>query len=692
MRRCLSVLLFISATLRAAPIVPELSGQASSYDLNTQEYVFSGDAQLVYGDAVLAADEIRINKNTMTAAAAGHVVLTHGTQRLLADHLTYRLADGFFQLEHVRVGEYPVYISADSVAGTKVKMTFKNAVFTLHEPNPYTPTVHAETLTYEPGKFLVADNTSIGIGPVRPLILPHLGERLDEQSFLSYFSADAGYRSNLGPYASLGLDLPVVPDLRLGGHLDYYTERGLLFGPSGNYAYTGGDQELTGFFRGGYIDDHGDDTKRGIDILGNQVPHDRGYFEWQHQQNIDDKITLMGDVNYWKDSEVIRDFYPVEFNSVQMPDNFLEADYSGQNYIISAFTRFRPNDFEPVQERLPEIRFDLLPIAVGAGFDERFSASVAVLREKTPLTSPTLNTNRFDTFYELGRPITPTNWFTFTPVAGARLTYYTNASGAKDDYLRTLGEVGFDADLRSSGTWDYKNERWHIDGLRHLFTPKISYRYIPEAEQGQRYIPPIDGDTFSPYLQPLDLGDMRNIDQLHRTDTVRLELDNTLQTRDPQYGSRNLLSLKLAEDFRFSRDPGDESLSQTEAEINATPVNWLQFNALDIVVPQQREQRELDTGFTIHDGEQRSFSFSNSFLHGQIEQYNFQYQERINEVYTVLETFTYDARLRRVNQQTVDLRQNIRNTWIIHYQVSLLNGDARQGHFGLNLEVELLKF
>jgi LPS-assembly protein len=692
MRRCLSVLLLFSATLRAAPIVPELSGQSSTYDLNTQENVITGNAQLVYGDALLTADEIRINRNTFIAVAIGHVTLTHDSQRLLADHLTYRLSDGFFQLEHVRLGEYPVYITADSVAGTKTRMTFKNAVFTLHEPNPYTPTVHADTLVYEPGKLLVSDGNSIGIGPVRPLIVPHLTQQPGEESILSYFSADAGYRSNLGPYASVALNLPVIPDLWLGGHVDYYTERGLLFGPSGKYAYDGGDQELNGFFHGGFINDRGDDAKRGTDILGNQVPHDRSYFEWQHQQNIDDKITLMADVNYWKDSEVIRDFYPDKFAAVQTPDNFVEADYAGQNYILSAFTRFDPNNFEKVQERLPEIDFNLLPTEIGGGVVERFSSSAAILRDNTPPPGPILNSNRFDTFYGLERPIAPTSWFTFTPVTGGRLTYYSNSTGVKENYLRTLGEVGFDAELTSSGTWDYKNDRWQIDGLRHLFTPKISYRYIPEAEKGQPYIPPIDSLTFSPYLQPLDLGDMRNIDQLHRTDTMRLELDNVLQTRDPKYGSRNLFSLNVAEDFLFSRDPGDESLSQTEAEISATPVNWLAFNALEIVVPQQHEQRELDTGFTIKDGEQRSFSFSNSFLHGQIEQYNFQYQERLNEEYTVIETFTYDARLRRANQQEVDLRQNIRNTWAIHYEVALLNGDARQGHFGVNLSIELLKF
>jgi LPS-assembly protein len=694
MRRCLSVLLLFSATLRAAPIVPELSGEVSNYNLNTQETVFTGKAQLVYGDAVLTADEIRINKVTGIATASGHVVLTHGTQRLLADHLTYRLADGFFQVEHVRLGEYPFYVSADSGEGTNTKLTFKNAVFTLREPNPYTPAMHADTLVYEPGKNVSADGNHIGITAVRPIMLPHFSQNLEDQTRIYDVSADGGYRSNLGAYTSLGLQLPLVPDAKLGGSLGYYTDRGFLVGPAGSYAFADADQELNGYFRGGYIDDYGSSTEKGTDILGDPVRNNRGYFEWQHLQNIDDKITLMANLNYWSDSDIVRDFYPDRFNQVQMPDNFFESDYSGQNFVISAFTRFNPNNFEQVQERLPEIRFDLLPITVGGGFDERFSASAAVLHEDPPVTGPALTTNRYDAFYGLGRPIAPSNWFTFTPIAGGRLTYYTNTNdtGGRDDYLRTLGEVGFDAELRTSGTWDYKNDRWQIDGLRHLFTPKISYRYIPEAEQGQPYIPPIDTTTFSPYLQPLDLGDMRNIDQLQRTNTLRVELDNTLQTRDSHYGSRDLLGLNLAEDFRFSRDPGETYLSQTEAEFNVTPVNWLQFNALEIFVPQQGQQSELDTGFIIRDGQQRSFSLSNSFLRGQIEQYNFQYKERLNEVYEIVETLSYDAHLNQFDQQTVELRQNIRDTWLIHYEISLLNGDPRQGHFGLNLAIDLLKF
>ena len=57
-------------------------------------------------------------------------------------------------------------------------------------------------------------------------------------------------------------------------------------------------------------------------------------------------------------------------------DNFLESYYTGDNYVISAFTRFQPNDYHIVQRRLPEIRFDGLPVEAGSGIYHRVNASL----------------------------------------------------------------------------------------------------------------------------------------------------------------------------------------------------------------------------------------------------------------------------------------------------------------------------
>ena len=52
-----------------------------------------------------------------------------------------------------------------------------------------------------------------------------------------------------------------------------------------------------------------------------------------------------------------------------------------------------------------------------------------------------------------------------------------------------------------------------------------------------------------------DLGAVRSIDELQATNTLRVGLDNTLQTRDPVYGSRDLVVLNLASDYHFQHEP-----------------------------------------------------------------------------------------------------------------------------------------
>jgi LPS-assembly protein len=345
-----------------------------------------------------------------------------------------------------------------------------------------------------------------------------------------------------------------------------------------------------------------------------------------------------------------------------------------------------------MQERLPEIRFDLLPSALGGGIYQRFNSSAAVLESDAIGTTPGFRTNRLDAYYGIERPIAPTSWLTFTPVAGARVTYYTNATGGKDTYTRTLGEVGFDAHLLSSGTFDYKNEEWQINGLRHLFEPVLSYRYAPEAGNGRAYIPPIDDRAFSTYLQPLSIGDSRNIDDLTDLNTLRLQFNNTLQTRDATYGSRNLASLNFATDYRFDHASGSKPLSDIYTEFALTPAPWLRFEVFNRFDPHTPNQQELNTAVDLIDQEWWSARISTHYLKNNYEEYDLQYRRRLNEVYDVFGLWRYDALNNRFDEQSYGVWQRLGQSWAVKYEVSFLDGPRRESSFSLNVEVELLKF
>jgi LPS-assembly protein len=678
------------ALLRAAdrPQMVFSSEQPTFYDGRTKEAVGIGNAQLAYGDLLLTADEIRYSTATKIAVAHGHAILTQGARRLLADTITFNLVDGTYHVENLRMGEYPLILTGSSATGDRRNITLNDAKATYSEPGPFVPTLRADKLVYAPDQKLQAQSASVGIGGMRPITFSLFQQNLKEP-LLSYVSLTGGYRASLGAYLESGLHLPVADGFRLGADVGIYTARGLMFGPAASYGNSEGDNTFHGYIRSGFISDHGD---RLTDVLGRPVPRNRGYVEWQHQQQITDTVTVAGQFNYWKDSEILRDFRPKEFFAVQEPDTFLESVYTGNNYFVSAFGRFQPNTFNPVQERLPELRFDLLPIMVGPGLTERFSASLAVLREDPPTGGPTIKSTRLDAFYELSRTFAPQPWLTFTPVAGGRVTYYDQATGGRSTYTRTLGEVGFDAALRTSATYDYKNEAWGIDGLRHLMTPRLLYRYIPEANKGQPYLPAIDRQAFSTYLQPLGLGDMRNVDQLHATNTVRLELDNTLQTRDAVYGSRDLMVFNLAADLHLRRAVGESDVSELHNEFAFMPARWLQLDIYNSFAPQTFTMKEFNSGLTIHDGDQWSVRLSSNFLRHELDDYFIEGRRRINEAYEAIARVRYDFRKRRFNEQFYGIRQNLSNLWIVEYAVTLYDGPRRESRFGFNVQVQAIGF
>lgn len=681
------------------------------------EAIYRDHVEARQGDLLITADELRYRRDEAAAdlKLTGHVIYTKGGIRILADRIVVHRSNGSFEADRVRLGSYPYFIEGRSASGTRNEITVLDARIDYGEPGPFQPAIGATKVVISPGHSVRFEGAQVGIGRIRPLPFPQFDHNLSDP-LLGFVTLTGGYRSSLGAFVDAGLHLPVAPGVRLGGDVGYYTSRGVLVGPSGTYANPTDPDKLRGVFRSGYINDHGD---KKTDVLGRPVPENRAFVEWQHQQNVTDNFSLTAQFKWWRDSEVMRDFRPRLFFPVQQPDTFVEATYAGDNMFVSAFGRFAPNDFEIVQQRTPEIRVDVLPTNIGGGFIERFNGSIAMLKEKPILDINTwfdrffsallagtitsfadgfpseLRSTRMDAYYALTRPIAQGDWLTFTPVVGGRVTHYMNTQigdFSLGQTTRLLGEVGADAEMHLSGTFAYKNEAWGIDGLRHLFTPKIGYRYIPQEGHTKYSIPNIDRQTFSTYLQPLGLGDARNVDDLQASNILRLGFDNTLQTRDPKYGSRDLLTFNVANDFRFKRQPGERTASEIHTEIAAMPTRWLTVGVYNSFAPQDFRLREFNTGITVHDGDRWSVLFGNNFLRDQLQDYNIDARRRLNEEFEALARLRYDERKHRFNEQAYGLVQNLANTWRISYLVSLYSGPRRESHFGFSIQIDTVRF
>jgi LPS-assembly protein len=698
--------LLAGTALRAAPVPGEsppgvpseieiLGGGSTTYDAETGETVIP-NASVRDGESLFQADVIHYNRKTETIVAIGHVTLTltlpRGSGRVLASSLVFHRKDGTLNAEQVRAGYHPWYVAGDSADGTLTRIVIHHAQVTYNEPGKWRPTIKADEIIYSPGHYVRLGNSKIGVSGVAMVPLWHPGATLNASAALSYVTFDGGYRSSLGAIGNAYYRIPFSDALRVGSNFSLFTSRGFMAGPAGEYQSPDGSGDLQGYFRSGWIYDYG---KRGTDLLDRPVPHERAYAEWRQQDQLTDNVTLNADVNWWSDSEVVRDFRPKDFYDVQQPDDYLESVYTADNYLASLFTRFNPNSYEPVQERLPEVRFDQLPLALGDGFYSRGETSAVQLLERPPAgEGPDLASDRLDLFYGVERPIAPTSWLTFTPVAGARVDRYSDTEGAQDPggYTRALGEVGFDTQMIASGVFDYNNPHWDIDGLRHLVEPHLNYRYIPAADAGRNFIPAIDRQTFTTYLEPLDLGDVRYLDDLHAENTLRLGLDNILQTRDSEYGSRDLVSFDADEDLLFKRQPGQKQFDQIHTDFDLTPAKWLDFDVATIFAPQNLAIREVETGLTLKDGDVWTLHLGNDFLRHENDAYVAEAVIRLNEMYRVHLLSEYDDRQHLFPEQSVALEENLVNTWAIRYVVTLSAGPNRNGHFGFAVQLDLVRF
>ncbi len=661
------------------------------FDYNTKQMVVL-DARLTYGDLILTADEIRYDDQKAEAHARGHIVLTRGDIRLIADEGTYTLADGKVHLVNTKAGYYPLYLQGGTLEGNTHEFTLHDATLTYGEPGSFSPTLRAESIDFIEGKSFRAHHAHLRVGPVPLVPLPVFSQRLDTPPMET--DIRAGFRSSTGAFLDVTALAPVSNGIHLGPEIGVYTKRGLILGPAASYDTLRGDTSLVGALRSGWIYDLGSREDRGLDSEGRQIGRHRGYIDWRHLENFGDKISLMAQVGYWSDSEIIRDYARHRFARNQQPETFVGASYTEDNFVGSVFARFQTNDFQITRRREPEVSVKLLASPQDLGVVQRGHVAFVNLREDASTVSPELSSERLDVFYGLERPTAVTPWLTYTPVVGGRVSHYFSPLGDKDDYTRVLGQVGGDIRARAFGQFDVQSERWGIDGLRHLVEPFAQYRYIPDAEKGAAYIPDIDRSVFSTRLLPIDLGDIRALDELHEINTLRYGLQQRLQTRDAKGGVRDLIVLTLAQDRHFNRlvAPTLRRSSDLHADIALMPAPWIRFDAFQRLDPHSWRLEEFNSGFTLTDSQFWTARFGTQFLRDQLEEYTLDASIRLNERFTLTGLWRYDAVDSQFYEQAYGIRQTFRNLWSIEYALAFYEGQRRESGMQFRISLEVFDF
>lgn len=683
-----------------------------------------------------AFDFLVIDRKLSTASVNGNVTVDADRLRIVANSASYTTDAKVrrFHTDHVRMGTPPIYVDARRVsfdtpapgAGDVVKTT-KVSVGTVKihysEPDLLGLNATASNLTYDSvEKRIDAEDVVFRFGPLPVFWLPSYSQTGMDGPAITPVDFQVGSNNRYGPYLRTTVLYTARKDIQPGLLLDGYGKAGVLIGPAVRYDTTKivkGEEAPTynvmkGDFAAAYINDH---SNRGTDQFGQAIPEDRYFVDWRHKQVIDDKVEVTASIHAWSDPFAARDFRRRLFDREQQPDNFIEVVYPDSDFYASAFTRFQPNSWQDINQRLPEVRFDLNPREIAdTRIYQRGYVSVGYLREETSdelialpgTTGSSLATPRVDAYYGLTRPVKPDAAFTFTPVAGVRSTTWFDAVNGDPTYSRLAGQLGFDAQAQAEGRWNYENTVWEVNGLRHKLRPVVQYRYMPGAVDGAGRIPNIDRWSFLTAPPPIDISQRRDTDELHETQVLRLGLENLFQTRDKEYGSRDLVGFDVYQDIRDTNNPEDpRTLSDTYLRQTLTPAPWLDWQLYERVSPYTGALHQIATVATIADGDRWKATVGYQYAcdvpqldplalaagvyqygaDGYYNQLILGWQYRINAQYRFRALWRVDLDNGSLAEQTYGVSQQLGHSWQIEYTV----GDNRnaRGDSGLNFGVRL---
>jgi LPS-assembly protein len=181
-------------------------------------------------------------------------------------------------------------------------------------------------------------------------------------------------------------------------------------------------------------------------------------------------------------------------------------------------------------------------------------------------------------------PQTYFGWLNVTPRIGGRLSSYGRADlgpVTTDQENRFMFNTGVEVSFKATRLWPHaRNHLLDVDGLRHVIEPSVNFAYIPTPTVRPPHLPQFDYAMPAFRLEPIDLPDMNNLDQLDSENTLRLGLRNRLTTkRDGELDT--LASWALYTDWRLGDRRGRGTFSDVYSDLLFKPRSWIVFSSIN---------------------------------------------------------------------------------------------------------------
>lgn len=603
------------------------------------------------------ADRATIDESNESFVFDGNVSAYQGSALHRGSRVTYYYQTRSLSTNNLRTSFAPILLEAGSfnVVEREGENYYKgsNAAVTTHDAANPNFWLRGEEVTVIPGDRVRFRNLKLYAGGRPVLWLPGLTQKYDGQF---NYRPTPGIRSNWGPYLLNqyrhdigGLRDPLTglrsdPTHEATWHGDIYSRRGLGIGLDLD-AYSQKSNPNLGWVSGYHIYDFDPTERRSAEPRTGFDQNHRYRLQVRQRAEANWLPGAIGhadiDTTLLSDQFFLEDFRTSDFTSDFQPDNTLSLSQSwDDNHLLTAWTRFRINDFYRSDQRLPEIAFDQIRRPLFGTPILHESQNLAGLYRETladfteeslrdeaanPLTTADRRSQiqsllsdtgfaRFHTYHELSLPLKLESGLHLTPRIGGGHTSYQAVQGPLDSLSRSYLHASIDASLKFTKRYpDWISEKWGLNSALHVFQPYATATSLTTDGLDDTFRP-IDRLTASTRPRALTPGRFAAIDEFADWQILRLGTRNRILTKRDG-SSHQWLSVDTYIDV-FGNDPEfDRSVSNLYTDLHWSPLPWLDLT-VETQVPLFSESNftEIATGLSFMPNENTEFTVRHRFL------------------------------------------------------------------------------
>jgi LPS-assembly protein len=482
-----------------------------TYDKTTRIYHGIGHVMVVQGPLRLDADEGELNVDTGQLTALGHVYLSDGTSIIRGDRLDLNINSSKGVIFHGRMFVVDGNYTIDGTVLERLSETqyqIEDASFTTcteveGERVPWR--IKASSAELDQGNFLYARHARFCILDIPVMYLPAVLFPARSERSTGLLIPSVGTSQQQGFKIKQGFFWAISPSQDATLVLE---QRGKLgYGGTAEYRYilsrTSEGQIFTRYFY---------DTQNHVD---------RSDILARHVTKFSEDLQGRIDINYLNQKNNLA---VLSENVLQRVATFQESQAyltkRSDNQVLYGLGRFSQNlsfsDKTTVQT-LPEVGYSLLParlwnLPLYGSMDSTFDS---FYRQEG------IDARRVDAFPRLWMPMPAGRYFTFTPLAGFRETFYSRRQQADQSTSRELPYVS--ALLNTHLARRFPNAGG--EGILHKIEPAVIYEWVPPSTQGK-----------FPVFNDVDLIEKKNL--------VTYRLTNRLSTK--VFNGESLQNLEFA--------------------------------------------------------------------------------------------------------------------------------------------------